>query len=54
MVIINKRGIVVTQQDQKEVIISGGTLSKILYDSIKPTSIATSMLNLAISGETVN
>ena len=54
MVIINKRGIVVTQQDQKEVIISGGTLSKILYDSIKPTSIATSMLNLAISDETVN
>ena len=46
MVIINKRGIVVTLPDQKEVIISGGTLSKILYDSIKPTSIATSMLNL--------
>lgn len=54
MVIINKRGIVVTLPDQKEVIISGGTLSKILYDSIKLTSIATSMLNLAIPDEPGN
>jgi hypothetical protein len=54
MVIINKRGFVVTLPDQKEVIISGGTLSKILYDSIKPTSIATSMLNLAIPDEPGN
>ncbi|MHA8097803.1 hypothetical protein VR479_00745 [Aquirufa aurantiipilula] len=47
MVIVNKRGIAVTLPDKKEMIILGGTLSKILYDSIKPTSIATSMLNLA-------
>lgn len=46
IVIINKRGIAVTSTDQEEMIISAGTLSKILYDNIKPSSIATSMLNL--------
>lgn len=45
MFIVNKRGIAVTLPDKKEGIIFGGILSKILYDSIKPTSIATSMLN---------
>jgi len=54
MVIINKRGIAVTLPDQKEVIISGGTISKILYDSIKPTSIAKSMLNLVSPDEPDN
>lgn len=47
MVIVNKRGIAVTPPDQQKSIIFGGTLSKILYDSIKPTSIATSMLNFS-------
>lgn len=54
MVIINKRGIIVTLSDQQEVVISGGIISKILYDNIKPTSIATSMLNFTSPNEPDN
>jgi hypothetical protein len=45
IVIFNKRGIVVTLPDYGEVPISGGILSKILYDNIRPTSVVMSMLN---------
>jgi hypothetical protein len=45
IVIINKRGIAITLVDKKELIISGGTISKILYDNILPSSIAKSILN---------
>lgn len=54
IVIVNKRAIIITLPDEKEAIISGGTLSKILYDSIKPSSIATSMLNSVSPAETEN
>lgn len=53
MVIINKRGLMVTLPSGQEVIISGGTLSKIMYDSIKPSSVAVAMLSIDnLDGET--
>ncbi len=45
IVIINKRGIAITFNDKDEMIMSGGTISKILFDNILPTSIAKSILN---------
>lgn len=49
--VVNKRAIVVSFPDGQEVIIYGGTLTKILYDNIRPSSIATSILSLADFGE---
>jgi len=46
MVIINKKGIVVNLPSNQEMIIYGGTISKIIYDSISPTSVALSMLSI--------
>jgi hypothetical protein len=54
MIIVNGRGIGVTIPGQKEAIIFGGILSKIFYDCIKPTSIATTMLNSTITDELEN
>ena len=45
-VVINKKGIVVTLPSEKEVTIFGGILSKILYDSIKPSCVALSILSI--------
>ena len=39
---INKRGIIITIPTGEEWIISGGIISKILYDGIKPSNIALS------------
>ncbi|MBI5021555.1 MAG: hypothetical protein HZB59_08975 [Ignavibacteriales bacterium] len=44
-VVINNKGIVVTLPSGKEVLIFGGTFSKILYDSIKPSWVARSILS---------
>ncbi len=44
--ICNKRGIVSTLSNGQDLIISGGIISKILYDSIKPKNIAETILSL--------
>lgn len=51
MVVINKRGIAVKIQEKEEMIISGGTISKILYDNVRPVNIALSMLSIVDDGE---
>jgi len=51
IVVVNKRGIAIKTPDQQEAILSGGILSKILYDNIRPTSIAMSMLNSSAPDE---
>lgn len=51
IVVVNKRGLMVTLPSGLEVIISGGTISKILYDSIKPSSVAVAMLSIENSDE---
>jgi hypothetical protein len=46
LVVISKKGIIVTQPSGQEITIFGGTLSKILYDSIRPSSVALSILSI--------
>jgi hypothetical protein len=46
MFTINNKGIVITTPQNKEVILGGGIISKILYDSIKPSNIALTFLSL--------
>jgi hypothetical protein len=46
IVVINKKGLKITLPSGQEVIISGGTISKILYDNIKPSSVAVAMLSI--------
>jgi len=45
MVVVNKKGIALTLPGTQEVTVYGGTLSKIIYDSIKPSNIALSFLS---------
>lgn len=47
MVIVKKRGIAITYPDGQEAILYGGILSKILYDSIRPSNIALSILSIS-------
>ena len=46
IVVINKKGIVVHLPSGEEITIFGGIISKILYDSIKPSSVANSILSI--------
>ena len=51
MVIINKRGIGITLPSGQESIVYGGIISKILYDSIRPSNVALTYFSMDIKIE---
>lgn len=47
----SNRGIAMTLPNKKEVILEGGIISKIIYDNVKPSSIAQSLLSAEYTSE---
>jgi hypothetical protein len=45
MIVVNKKGIGLTLPGSKEVTFYGGILSRIIYDTIKPSNVALSLLS---------